>query len=202
MVNNQLYRRITAGCYVSFVCTVLLGCADAANNASRSTPEPAAQIQISIAVDEQQRLCGRGQVTASLSVDGVQGDNLTVDCAANQLNYSFSGIAAGPHTFDVEVSLDSVLIYRVSAQATLLAGTAHTLSFGNPQFIDSDGDGFSNLAELIAFGRYSGAWLNASLRPAADQPRFTKNYVVTDQMGETFAGGSSGSTSYFSSADF
>ncbi len=58
------------------------------------TPAPVAvaQIQISIAVDEQQRLCGRRQVTAALFVDGIRGDNLTVDCAANQLNHSSTGL--------------------------------------------------------------------------------------------------------------
>lgn len=194
-------------CCVIFVYMTLLGCADAAKDASNSTsvptPEPVpAQIQISIAVDEQQRLCGRGPVTATLFVDGVLGDNLTVDCAANRLNHTLAGLLPGLHTFNIEVSLYNILIYRVSTQATLVAGGKHSLNFSNPQFVDSDGDGFSNLAEVIAFGRYSGAWLDASIRPAADLPRFSKNYVLTDQMGETFAGGSSGSTNYRTSADF
>ena len=208
MVECQRNRSAGSWCCLIFVCAVLLGCADAANNASTSAPTPtptpvaAAQIQISIAVDEQQRLCGRGQVTATLFVDGVRGDNLTVDCAANQLNQSLFGTSAGLHTFSIEVSLDNILIYRVSTPATLVADTALTLSFNIPQFIDSDGDGFSNLSELMAFGKYSGAWLEASIRPAADLPRFAKSYVVTDQLGETFAGGSSGSASYRTSVDF
>ena len=208
MVKRRRARSAGSWCCTISVCAVLLGCADAANNASTPaptitpTPEPVAQIQISIAVDEQQRLCGRGQVTASLLVDGVRGDNLTVDCAANQLNYKLSGTSAGLHSFNIEVSLDSILIYRVSTQATLVAGSSHTLSFSNPQFIDSDGDGFSNLAEVMTFGKFSGAWLDANIRPAADMPRFSKKYILTDQLGETFASGSSGSMNYLSSVDF
>ena len=210
----QHHRANASWCCVVFVCTLLLGCADAARDASQSepvpTPEPvAAQIQISIVVDEQQRLCSRepvtttpSPVTATLSVDGVLGDNLTVDCAANRLNHSLTGLSPGLHVFSIEVSLYNILIYRVSTQATLVAGGKHSLSFSNPQFVDSDGDGFSNLAEVIAFGRFSGAWLDASIRPAADLPRFSKNYVLTDQMGETFAGGSAGSANYLTSADF
>lgn len=208
MVRSQSYRRTGLWGCLGLVCVVLVGCADAANQASKPapvlpTPEPVpAQIQISIAVDEQQRLCGRGQVTASLSIDGVRSDNLTVDCVTNLLNHSLTGIVPGLHTFNIEVSLDSILIYRVSAQATLVAGTALALSFSNPEFIDSDGDGFSNLAELMAFGRYTRAWLDAGIRPAEDMPRFAKNYVVADHVGETFTGGSSGSANYLSSADF
>lgn len=206
-IRCQHFRCVRSWSGVLLVSTLLLGCADAARDASTSTPVPtpepvAAQIQISIMVDEQQRLCGRGEVTATLSVDGVLGDSLTVDCAANRLNHSLTGLSPGLHAFNIEVLLDNILIYRVGTQATLVAGGKHSLSFSNPQFVDSDGDGFSNLAEVIAFGRYSGAWLDASIRPAADLPRFSKNYLLTDQLGETFAGGSSGSTNYRTSADF
>lgn len=180
--------------------SVLLGCSQAANEASKQDPIPVtatyAQIQFSIAPDLDGRLCRSNSVSAQLSVDSALPIGITVDCTTNRIEYSATNLAAGPHTFTVELFLYGVLIHRLTAQADLVMNSSLTLAFSSPLFIDSDGDGFSNLAELIAFGRYSGAWLDASLRPPADLPRYSKNYVVTDQLGESFSGGVSGSARY------
>jgi hypothetical protein len=174
---------------------ILGGCSDAADKSSRPGPGTA-HVEVDVALSEAARLCERGAVTAQLSVDEAKPVSVAVDCSEQRVAQRISDLAVGPHAFRLEVLWDGVLIYSHTSEATLIVGSTHRLVFDAPRFADSDGDGFTNLAELLIFGLFSNAWLDANLRPPEDLPRFSQHYLAADHTGESFVGGSAGSTHY------
>lgn len=171
---------------------LLAGCADAVEEA-----EPGdAKAAYSFEAAELTGLCATGAVTATLSIDGGAPQTIAVDCQTSVISGQIADLNGGTHRFHVDLYQDGVWVVRRSADAELRADRTVTLNFGPPSYVDSDGDGYSNLAELAAFGQYSNAWLNADLRPLAETPRYSAGYVMSDAVGEIFLEGTSGSASY------
>lgn len=171
------------------------GCADGV----RDVQDPQAGVasaSYSVNAAELASLCAIGRLMATLSVDGGTPQQVTVDCAQRLITGQLTGLSTGMHRFDLDLHRDSVWIIRRSASAQLAAESTATLSFGAPNYIDSDGDGYTNLAELNIYGQSSNAWLNASLRPPAETPRFSASYVMSDTFEEKFIEGASSSADY------
>lgn len=187
--------------FTLLVAAVLLhACADGARDVQdgqpNDPPSGLAQASYSINAAELANLCTAGKVTATLSINGGAAQNIAVDCAQKMLTGQLSGLSSGTHRFDLDLHRDSVWIIRRSAVAELPANKAVALSFGAAGYIDSDNDGYTNLAELNIYGQLSNAWTNAAVRPLSEIPRFSASYIMIDTVTEAFLEGRSDSADY------
>lgn len=183
---------------------ILTGCSTAVQDAQGPSPPPpqpqplpqSAAASFSVAPDAQGFLCAHGKVSATLTIDSDLPINLPVICATNTVSATLNELTPASHRFVIEYSLDGIAISAAYETAVLIAGTATTLNFEMLHYHDNDGDGFTNLAELLTFGVYSFAWNDPTLRPLAETPRFSRDYVLVDHLGTAFAVGASGSANY------
>lgn len=137
------------------------------------------------------RLLEEGEFSAEVSLDGANPVSLNRDTDSRQLTALLNALEPGTHTFSIQYFLNGVLVAQGSGEAEAAAGVPLRVSYQAFRFPDSDGDGFSNLAELKILGLRSLAWNDPARRPAAELPRVSKNYAVSDAAGLPFLGGSS-----------
>lgn len=133
-----------------------------------------------------------GELTAEVVVDGGSPTALDVDLDNKKVSGTIEDLSEGDHTFVVNYYINNVLVASGEQTAFIQAGTNTTVAIPSIRYPDSDGDGFTNLAELE-----SGTDpLLASSRPPSEFPRFSKNYVLFDVAGLSFLTGHAESENY------
>jgi len=122
-------------------------------------------------------------VRADLRVDNGTPANLTVDLNSKTVSGQVGDLALGTHSFELTFYLDAgstkIQIARSTAQVQVVAAGKFLVTFGPYIYFDSDGDGFTNLAELAS----GTAWNSPDDKPKADFPRSSANYVLSDTLG-------------------
>ncbi|MFY9268745.1 MAG: hypothetical protein WAO55_03230 [Candidatus Manganitrophaceae bacterium] len=135
-------------------------------------------------------------LTAEVIVDGGGPIPLTVDIPGKRVTGTLGNLAPGNHTFEIRYAMNGIPVATGAASATITAGQNTAVTITSLRYPDSDGDGFTNLAELEIFGFTSVAWNDRNSRPAAEIPRSSANYVMTDVIGTSPTVGTSTSVNY------
>lgn len=124
-------------------------------------------------------------LSVSVSIDGTPvASSLEVDQTNRTFSLSLSDLTPGSRTLEVVFSYKDVEVVRVRQDVTVEAGktTQIQLTGADYQYIDTDGDGFTNLAEL-ALGTTGNEWNDPSARPPTETIRHSQNYVLKDTAG-------------------
>ncbi len=144
------------------------------------------------------------KLSASVIADNKSPVDLSLDGAAGKVTGTIPDIPDGSHKFDVVYYLEDgagkkVEVIRGNRTVVINAGSAVNLEFSpkDLSYQDTDGDGFTNLAEL---GSGTG-WDDMNSRPVAEVPRSSPNYVLSDSAdgspeGKTTVVGESSSADY------
>jgi hypothetical protein len=135
-------------------------------------------------------------LTAEVIVDGGAPIPLTIDIAGKRVIGPVGDLSPGNHIFEIRYAINGVLVASGTASAVISAGQNTIVTITSLRYPDSDGDGFTNLAELEIFGFTSVAWNDPNTRPLAEIPRFSANYVMTDAIGTSPTVGASTSKDY------
>ncbi|MBI3610169.1 MAG: hypothetical protein HY204_05650 [Nitrospirae bacterium] len=133
-----------------------------------------------------------GTLTAEIVVDGGTPAPLTV--SATSVTGTINNLSVGSHTFVINYFVNGVIVATANTNATITAGgtTAITFASNAITYPDSDGDGFTNLAEV----EIGTDWKNAASLPPGEGPRHSTNYAMNDVMGIPPAVGDASSSSY------
>lgn len=152
-----------------------LGCGDSGNRADPgaessffSAPLPARFPQYLLS-----------SLTVEVRVDEGGPIPLTVDDVNRRVRGTITGLVPGAHTVEIFFYLNGVIVATGSTTATVVAGQVTQVSFDPILYPDGDGDGWVNLAEL----EWGTAWNDASIRPPAEIPRSSQDYVLSDLVG-------------------
>ncbi len=144
------------------------------------------------------------KLSASVIADNKAPLDLSVDGIAGKVTVTIPDIEGGTHEFKVIYYIEDgtgkkVEVMRGSRTVITTAGSAVNIEYGpnDLDYADTDGDGFTNLAEL---GSGTG-WDDISSRPVAEIPRSSPNYVLSDSAagspeGKSTVVGESSSANY------
>jgi len=130
--------------------------------------------------------------------------DLNVDVAGNKVSGTIGDLKAGTHSFDIVYYISSggtkVEVASSTKNIVVAAGTTTPVTFApsDLRYIDTDRDGFTNLTELES----GTGWNDASLRPKAELPRSSSNYVLSDTMGVSPTDGKTTVVGESKSADY
>lgn len=135
-----------------------------------------------------------GTLTAQIVVDGGAPVGLTVDLAGNTVTGQINDLSPGNHTFVINYFLSGVIVATASTTGTITAGGTTPIAFASNSIIypDTDGDGFTNLAEIESNTLPN----DPNSRPPGEGPRHSTNYVMADIMGISPVVGDATSTAY------
>jgi len=128
-------------------------------------------------------------LTAELEIEGIGTFPLSVDldgtgdCGSAGVCATVENIPEGNQTFTIRFLIGEIDVATANTTGTVASGASSlVLDFPAVSYPDSDGDGFTNLAEIeIGFDP-----LLASSRPPADSPRFSSSYILVDRVGLSF----------------
>lgn len=93
---------------------------------------------------------------------------LQVDTQNDRVVGTIPNLPVGPHTFEIQYFIDSILIATAPVVTITIQANADTpvpFDAGVLVYPDTDNDGFSNLNEVEIFGSASDAWSNAATKP-------------------------------------
>lgn len=144
------------------------------------------------------------KLSAQVIADSKAPVDLNVDGTAGKFTGTLDGIQDGSHEFEVIYYIEDgtgkkVEVMRGSRTVVTTAGSAVNIEYGpnDLDYADTDGDGFTNLAEL---GSGTG-WDDISSRPVTEIPKSSQNYVLSDSVagspeGKSTVAGESSSANY------
>jgi hypothetical protein len=92
------------------------------------------------------------KLTAQVVVDGGTAVPLTVDCLAGTVSGTVPGLTPGNHRFNLQFLYEGVLVATAITTGTIASNQNTPIAFppGSLAFLDTDDDGWTDLAELIA----------------------------------------------------
>jgi hypothetical protein len=163
------------------------GCSDAANKSKPQDQTPQTpQVQIgsgTIDIPFPPSLSAysnpNATVVAELRIDNGAPITLAVDMQNKKVTGQTGDIPQGGRTFEITFFVaqgqNKVPIAR-SVVTVEVGGTVVAINFGSYTYPDSDGDGYTNLVELVQ----NTAWYDASSKPKLEYPRTSTDYVLFD----------------------
>ena len=211
------------GLWAWLLLLVLLGCgrSTASQDDAAADPPLGPTISIPLAARLKSVPTCNTDLLARVIVDGNESNpiGLFVDCTAGTVSGTISGLSPGSHTFELHFSLIvgtpqtsfyEVLIATALTTGNISSGQDTPIAFapGSLVFPDHDHDGWTNLAEIIAFctKEVSGLvcagtqYLSASISPDSSARRKSARYSVADSLGATPAVGVASSGGYTASS--
>lgn len=187
--NKRFNGQVVQFVVVLLASLFLNSCGEEVSPSSPRTSPPPDQFSAALPLPLQ-KIFNAGTLKAELVVDG--GAPIALSIEANRVIGAVENLSAGNHTFTINYFLNNIPVATATTTGTIIAGVTTPISFTTIRYLDSDGDGFTNLAELE-----SGTDPNTSTsRPPAEMPRFSANYVMSDVVGTTPFVGTSTSENY------
>ncbi len=184
-LKNRLYPIVAILSFFLF----FYGCGETSNRQSSGSGSMTAGGEFSTALPKplQKHRVGLSAEVQIVKDDGTvdRTEPLFIDTDTHQLSGRVDGLLTGAYTFTIRYSLNGVLVATETSQGVVSENATASVGFASLTFLDDDGDGFTNLAEL-QFGTNHQL---ASSKPPAEIFRFSSSYAMTDIAGISPLGG-------------